>query len=77
MADFKKFLSSLKLIAFAESLGGNATLITHPFSQTHASLSVKEKAEGGISKNLFRLSVGTEDYGDIIEDLDNGLESCL
>lgn len=77
MADFKKFLSSLKLIAFAESLGGNATLITHPFSQTHASLSAKEKAEGGISKNLFRLSVGTEDYGDIIEDLDNGLESCL
>ncbi len=74
--DFIKFLSSLKLIAFAESLGGNATLITHPFSQTHASLSAKEKADGGIGKNLFRLSVGTEDYGDIIDDLEGALKMC-
>ncbi|MDD4124449.1 MAG: PLP-dependent transferase, partial [Eubacteriales bacterium] len=68
-ADFKRFLSALKLISFAESLGGNATLITHPFTQTHASLSSKEKAEAGIRKNLFRLSVGTEAAEDIISDI--------
>jgi cystathionine beta-lyase/cystathionine gamma-synthase len=74
MSDYREFLSGLKLIAFAESLGGNATLITHPYTQTHASLTAKEKEEAGIKKNLFRLSVGTEDAGDIINDLENAFD---
>ncbi len=71
--DRGRFLSRLKLISFAESLGGNATLITHPYTQTHASLSVSEKAEAGIKTNLFRLSVGTEAAEDIISDLGDAL----
>lgn len=69
--DRNAFLAGLSLVGFAESLGGNATLITHPFTQTHASLSSREKAEAGIKKNLFRLSVGTEAVSDIIADIEN------
>ncbi len=65
-----EFIRSLKLIKFAESLGGNASLITHPFTQTHASLSGDEKAACGITKGLLRLSCGTESAVDIINDLE-------
>jgi len=61
---------SLKLIAFAESLGGNASLITHPYTQTHASLTEEEKAACGITEGLLRLSCGTEAAVDIINDLE-------
>ena len=65
-----EFIKSLKLIRFAESLGGNASLITHPYTQTHASLDEGEKAACGITKGLLRLSCGTESAVDIITDLE-------
>lgn len=67
------FIKKLRLIAFAESLGGNASLITHPYTQTHASLTGEEKAACGITKGLLRLSCGTESAVDIISDLENAL----
>ena len=72
--DPAEFVKKLKLIAFAESLGGNASLITHPYSQTHATLSEEEKKKAGISLPLLRLSVGTENAEDIIEDLMQAME---
>lgn len=69
----EKFVKKLKLIAFAESLGGNASLMTHPYSQTHASLSETEKQKAGITPNLLRLSVGTEDAEDMIDDLEQAM----
>ena len=66
----KPFIKRLRLIAFAESLGGNASLITHPYTQTHASLTEEEKAARGITKGLLRLSCGTEAAVDIINDLE-------
>ena len=66
----RAFIRSLKMIAFAESLGGNASLITHPYTQTHASLTVEEKAACGITEGLLRLSCGTESAVDIINDLE-------
>jgi len=64
-----KILSSVKLIAFAESLGGVETLITYPMTQTHADLSEEKREQTGITHTILRLSVGIEDIDDLIYDL--------
>lgn len=73
-ADAGKFISALKLITFAESLGGNASLITHPFTQTHASLPEEVRLKNGITPSLLRLSCGTESADDLIGDIGQALE---
>lgn len=65
-----QILERVKLIKFAESLGGVETLITYPMHQTHADVPVEIREEKGITSRLLRLSVGIEDYRDIINDLD-------
>ncbi len=67
--DAEGFINKLKLITFAESLGGNASLITHPFTQTHASLPEEVRLRNGITPTLLRLSCGTEAADDLIADL--------
>ena len=67
----KRFLNSLEIFALAESLGGVESLVNHPASMTHASMSKKELSLNGISPQLIRLSVGIEDVTDIINDLKN------
>jgi cystathionine beta-lyase/cystathionine gamma-synthase len=64
-----KVLSSTKLFALAESLGGVESLINHPASMTHASIPKEEREKNGLSDSLIRLSVGIEDADDLIEDL--------
>ncbi|RYF99307.1 MAG: cystathionine gamma-synthase, partial [Chitinophagaceae bacterium] len=64
-----KLLSSTKLFALAESLGGVESLINHPASMTHASIPREERIKNGLSDSLIRLSVGIEDADDLIEDL--------
>lgn len=64
------FIKSLKLIKNAESLGGVESLICVPAKMTHASLGKEERIRRGISDNLLRLSVGIENYQDLIEDMD-------
>ena len=64
-----KILSSVKLIHFAESLGGVETLITYPMTQTHADLSQEKREQTGITHTILRLSVGIEDIDDLIYDL--------
>ncbi len=66
-------LRSVKIFALAESLGGIESLIDHPESMTHASMDPVLRAEAGITENLVRLSVGLEDIGDILDDLDHAL----
>lgn len=66
-------LERVKLIHFAESLGGVETLITYPFTQTHADLSEEDRIRKGITPELLRLSVGIEDADDLIRDLDSAL----
>jgi len=70
----KAMLDQVKLMAFAESLGGVETLISHPASMTHAGVDPDVKQRLGISDSLVRLSVGVEDPDDIIADLGNALE---
>ena len=64
----KKFLSTVKMFALAESLGGVESLIEHPAIMTHASVPKKIREELGIKDNLIRLSVGIEHIDDLIDD---------
>jgi cystathionine gamma-synthase len=66
-------LSKVKLIKFAESLGGVESLITFPAVQTHADMPAAMRDDLGIDDKLLRLSVGIEDIADIIEDLEQAL----
>ena len=72
--DFKKFFSSLGLIALAESLGGVESLACHPASMTHASIPREIREKVGITDGLIRLSVGIESAEDLIADLQQAIE---
>ncbi|MEE9218180.1 MAG: PLP-dependent aspartate aminotransferase family protein [Acidobacteriota bacterium] len=72
----KRALDRLRLCALAESLGGVETLICHPASMTHASVPEQERLRLGITEGMVRLSVGVEDVGDIVADLEHGLEAA-
>jgi cystathionine beta-lyase/cystathionine gamma-synthase len=64
-----KILESVKVIQYAESLGGVESLITYPMLQTHADLPESERVARGIDGCLLRLSVGLEAADDLIADL--------
>ena len=68
-------LKQVKMIQFAESLGGVESLITFPAVQTHADVPADVRERLGISDCLLRLSVGIEDAADIIADLDQALHA--
>ena len=69
-----RVLSSTKLFALAESLGGVESLINHPASMTHASIPREERIKNGLKDSLIRLSVGIEDAEDLIGDLNNAIK---
>ena len=71
----KRILKNIKVIQFAESLGGVETLMTYPMYQTHADVPMEERLARGIDECLLRLSVGIEDVNDLIEDLDQAINS--
>ena len=71
--DIRKFFSSLKLIALAESLGGIESLVCHPASMTHASIPYDIRQKVGITDGLIRLSVGIENIDDLLADLDQAI----
>lgn len=73
MADATRVLSGTKLFALAESLGGVESLLGHPASMTHASIPREERIKNGLADTLIRLSVGLEDAGDLIADLEQAL----
>lgn len=66
-------LRRVRLVMFAESLGGTETLITYPLTQTHADVAPEELAEKGIDGTMLRLSVGLEFADDVIADLAQAL----
>jgi cystathionine gamma-lyase len=65
----RRFVTSLRRISLAESLGAAESLITHPASMTHATIPVEERRAVGISDGLVRLSVGLETVEDLIADV--------
>lgn len=68
-ATLKRVVSSTKIIALAESLGGVESLVNHPATMTHASIPKEERLKNGLKDSLIRLSIGIEDADDLIEDL--------
>lgn len=72
----RAFLSSLRVFALAESLGGVESLVEHPAIMTHASVPERTRQELGIVDGLIRISVGIEDVGDLRADLERGFESA-
>lgn len=69
----KRVLSSTKIFALAESLGGVESLINHPASMTHASIPREERIKNGLTDSLIRLSVGIEDADDLMDDLNQAI----
>ncbi|OPJ66238.1 trans-sulfuration enzyme family protein [Clostridium chromiireducens] len=68
-----KILERVKIIRFAESLGGVETLITYPITQTHSEIPEDIKKRLGVDEYLLRLSVGIENIDDLIKDLENAI----
>ena len=66
-------LDGLELIDISNNIGDSRSLMCHPASTTHYSVSAETRAEMGVSEGLLRLNVGLEDPDDLIEDLDRAL----
>ena len=72
----RAFLSSVRIFALAESLGGVESLIEHPAIMTHASVPPETRARLGISDGFIRVSVGIEAVEDLLEDLERGFAAA-
>ncbi|MCA9741341.1 aminotransferase class I/II-fold pyridoxal phosphate-dependent enzyme, partial [candidate division KSB1 bacterium] len=70
----KTVMNNVRLFTLAVSLGGVESLIEHPASMTHATVSRNERAQAGIVDELVRISVGCEDFNDLRDDLDQALK---
>jgi cystathionine beta-lyase/cystathionine gamma-synthase len=68
------FLKRLRVCTLGESLGGVETLISHPATMTHAAIGTAARDRLGITDGLVRISVGIEDLGDLIRDLEQALK---
>jgi len=68
----RAFVEGLEYFTLAESLGGVESLVAHPATMTHASMSPEARAHAGIGDGLLRLSVGIEDAEDLWQDLEAG-----
>ena len=71
----RKFLDAIKLCSLSANLGDTRTIVTHPASTTHSKLSVGDRLEVSITDGLVRVSVGLENANDIIDDLNQALDS--
>ena len=71
----RRLMNNVQLAILAVSLGGVETLIEHPASMTHASMSRQAREEAGFTDGLVRYSVGIEDTDDLIADLEQALAS--
>ena len=68
-----RFVEAVRLATLAVSLGGAETLVEHPASMTHGTLTAKERSLMGINDGLVRVSVGLEDPDELMEDFDQAL----
>ena len=69
------FLRHLQLARNAVSLGGVETLVCHPKTTTHSGFTEEQFAEAGITDGLVRVSVGIEDWRDLLGDFESALEA--
>ena len=71
----KKFIDNLEIFSLLANVADVKSLVIHPASTTHSQLSGEELAEQGIKPNTIRLSIGTENINDIIEDLEEAFKA--
>ncbi|UMB60242.1 aminotransferase class I/II-fold pyridoxal phosphate-dependent enzyme [Lutibacter sp. A80] len=71
----RKFLNAIKMCSLSANLGDTRTIVTHPASTTHSKLSEKERLAAGITPGLVRISVGLENVNDILQDIEQALNS--
>ena len=71
----KEFIDNLALFSLLANVADVKSLVIHPASTTHAELNEEELADQGIKPNTIRLSIGTENIDDIIEDLDEAFKA--
>lgn len=70
----KKFINSVKLASHLANILDSKTLVIHPASTTHQQLNEQEQIAAGVTEDFVRVSVGTENIDDIIEDFENALK---
>jgi cystathionine gamma-lyase len=68
-------LHHLKSLLWLNRLGGVESLVNHPATMTHASIPKDVREAAGVVDNLLRFSIGVEDIEDLIEDMNNALNS--
>lgn len=73
----KQFLNSIKMCSLTANLGDSRTIVTHPWSTTHAKLSEEERQKVDITPELIRVSTGLEHVDDIIADIDQALNKAF
>ena len=71
----RQFLNAIKMCSLSANLGDTRTIVTHPASTTHSKLSEEDRLEVSITDGLVRVSVGLEHTDDIIQDLEQALNS--
>ena len=71
-----KLLNNIQLIKLAVSLGGTESLICHPASTTHSGIKAEERKALGITEGTIRLSIGVEDPGDLLADLEQAMAAA-
>jgi cystathionine gamma-synthase len=69
----RAFVGGLQYFSLAESLGGVESLVAHPATMTHAAMAPDARRRAGIADGLLRLSIGIEDDGDLLHDLEAAL----
>ena len=73
----KKFIESVELLSHVANIGDAKSLVIHPASTTHSSMTEEEQLEGGITPDFIRMSVGIEDAEDLIADIDQALKKAV
>ena len=71
----RRFVEAVEVFTLAESLGGIESLVAHPATMTHASMSAEARLAAGITDSLLRLSVGLEGETHLLADLADALET--
>jgi O-acetylhomoserine (thiol)-lyase len=69
----RRFIESVKIHSHLANVGDAKSLVIHPGSTTHQQLTDEEQVASGISPDMIRISVGLEDIGDLLWDLDQAL----
>jgi len=75
LEDALAIVAKVRVFSLAESLGGVESLIGHPATMTHAAIPKEEREKSGVVDSLIRMSVGVEDANDLIQDLNQALNS--